>query len=291
MSIRGAALLRNGLLLLAAIAAAVPFGSRPASAAIDAQELADVGFEQRPGSPLPRTLRFRDQDGRDLTSGDLVGDLPLVIAPVYYECPNLCGLTLQGLAEGLQQIDLKAGRDYRVALLGIDPAETPGIAARHRDALATRFPDIGIREGWTSLTGEQAAIAALTDAIGFRYAYDDALDQYAHTAGIVLVTPDGVIDRYLFGVEYRPRDLTLGLVETGKGRIGGVLDQVLLLCYDYNPRTGEYSLLVMQVLRWAGIFTAAALILLIAALSILPRWRSARGRDNGEARSMDGSHG
>jgi protein SCO1/2 len=261
---------RAGLLLVAILC--VPFVSRPATAAIDQARLAAVGFEQRVGTPLPPALRFRDQDGREVAVGDLIGDVPLVIAPLFYECPDLCGLMLQGLAETLQQIDLKAGRDFRVVLLGIDPRETPAIAARHRDALAARFPDIGIGQGWTSLTGQQTSISALTEALGFRYAYDSDSGQYVHMAGIVLVTPGGVIGGYLLGAQYRPRDLTLGLVDNGEGRIGRLADRIVLPLYDVDPHTGRYALPHSRLLRRAGIGTVALLILLIAARSV-PRTR------------------
>ena len=264
----------SGLGVLILLLLWLPF---TAGADIDPRTLAEMDFQQHLQVPLPQGLTFRDSSGTPVTLGDYLGDRPLLLAPLYYDCPNLCGLTLEGIAEGLQALDLKAGEDFRVVLVSIDPREGPAVARARRTALAGRFPGAGVSDGWAFLTGEPQAIETLTRAIGFGYAYDEQLQQYAHTAGLVLATPDGTIARYLFGVRFRPRDLRLGLVESSRGQIGSPLDQVLLLCYDYNPRTGEYSLLVMNVLRLLGAVTLVLLGVFIGLMLLRERLGRAGG--------------
>lgn len=221
--------------------------------------LQEVDFEQRLNETIPLELSFQDEHGQPVRLGEVIEDRPAILVLAYYQCPNLCGLTLEGLAESLKPLGFTAGEEYQVIAVSIDPEETPAIAAAKKSELKTRFGLEGMERGWHFLTGEQTGIHNLARSAGFRYAYDPEIDQYAHAAGIVLLTREGRLSRYFYGVRFPSRDLRLGLVEAADQRIGTPIDQLLLLCYDYDPRTGRYSVLVMNVLRLAGMVTVAVL--------------------------------
>ncbi|HET6628151.1 MAG TPA: SCO family protein [Woeseiaceae bacterium] len=255
-----------GLLPMLAVAAANGATAAPRRA----------GFDQRLDAPLPGTARFRDARGRTVALGDLLGARPLLILPVYFRCPNLCSLTLAGLAESVSALDLVPGRDFEIAVVSIDPREDSAVAAASRAELARRFPDAGIGAGWHFLTGEAADIASLARSIGFRYARDAGRNQYAHAAGLVIATPAGRISRYLFGVRFPDFDLRLGLVDAASGRIGSLTDHLLLLCYDYDASTGRYTVAIVEVLRLAAGGTALALAAGLAVAFRRERRRSGR---------------
>lgn len=217
-----------------------------------------VGFDQRPGAQVPRTLVFRDAGGHSIRFGELLDGRPLVLALAYHRCPNLCGLTIGGLVDGLREMPLEVGADFDVVVASIDPRETPEIAAVKRAEAVQRYAR-GDGSGWHFLTADKGNISALAEAVGFRYAYDPSLDQYAHAAGVVLLTGAGTVSRYLYGVQFPGRDLRLGLTEAGAGTVGGLTEQVLLLCYQYDPETGTYGGLVMNLLRLTGAGTVLIL--------------------------------
>lgn len=221
--------------------------------------LQKAGFDQRLNETVPLDIDLRDEQGRPVTLGRLMDGKPAILLLAYYECPNLCGLVLEGLAESLKPLKFTAGQEYQVIAVSIDPRETPAIAAAKKSELRTRFAIEGMDKGWHFLTGDQAGIQSLARSAGFRYVYDPEIDQYAHAAGIVLLTGEGRIARYFYGVRFARKDLRLGLVETADNRIGSPIDQLLLLCYDYDPQTGRYSVLIMNVLRLAGTVTVLAL--------------------------------
>lgn len=221
--------------------------------------LQKAGFDQRLNETVPLDIDLRDEQGRPVTLGRLMDGKPAILLLAYYECPNLCGLVLEGLAESLKPLKFTAGQEYQVIAVSIDPRETPAIAAAKKSELRTRFAIERMDKGWHFLTGDQAAIQSLARSAGFRYVYDPEIDQYAHAAGIVLLTGEGRIARYFYGVRFARKDLRLGLVETADNRIGSPIDQLLLLCYDYDPQTGRYSVLIMNVLRLAGTVTVLAL--------------------------------
>ena len=230
------------------------------------EPLRQVGYDQRLGAQLPLDLAFRDETGRPLRLRDLFGARPVILVLAYYDCPMLCGVVLTDLVASLKTLQLAPGRDFEVVVASIDPTETPSQAfATKRDALV-RYGRQGTDGGWHFLTGSQAAIDRLTRAMGFRYAYDAATGEYAHAAGIVIATPDGRLSRYLLGVEYPPRDVRLGLVESAGGRIGTVVDKVLLYCFHYDPAAGRYSVMTMNLVRLGGIATVLGLGLLVALL-------------------------
>lgn len=222
--------------------------------------LKGVSFDQRLNSALPLDLMFRDEDGRAVRLGDYFGRRPVVLAFVYYECPMLCTQVLNGLLSSMTVLDETAGRDFDVVTVSFDPRETPVLAAAKKQAYLERYKREGAETGWHFLTGDAASIEALTAAAGFRYAWDEATQQFAHASGVVVVTPEGVLSRYFLGIEYSPRDLKFALMESSDGRIGSLVDQVLLYCYHYDPATGTYGLIVMNTVRLAGAATVIALM-------------------------------
>ncbi len=235
------------------------------------EPLETVGFEQRIGDSLPLDAEFVDANGARVALGDLLGERPAILVPVYYECPMLCGLVLNGLTTTLRVLELDTAEDFELIVFSIDPGETPEIARSRRDTHLARYDRPGAGAGWHFLTGDEASIRRVADAIGFSYTYRPETDEYAHAAGLVVVTPDGRIARYFYGVEYAPRDLRLGLVVAADGQLGGVVDQVLLYCFNYDPSTGKYSAVVMNIVRAGGLATLA-----VIGLTLLVFWRRER---------------
>lgn len=218
-----------------------------------------VSLQQRIGEQLPLDLMFRDTDGRSVRLGEYFGDKPVLLVPIWYSCPNLCGVTLRGLEQGLREVDFTVGENFQVVAISVDPKDPPFKAAGIRSALLDNYGRPESAGGWHLLTGEPESIRLVYQALGVGYAYDAALKQFAHPATLVLATPNGRISRYLPGVVFEPQTLRLGLLEAAKGQLGSVVDKVLLRCYSYDPATGRYSLLVIDVLRVAGSATVALL--------------------------------
>lgn len=229
--------------------------------------LADVSFEQRLGTSLPLDLAFVDEQGRAVRLGDYFGEKPVVLALGYYECPMLCSLLRDGMVRGLADVRLDVGADYQVVNVSIDPAETPMNAASAKTGIVARYNRPGSEDGWHFLTGTQDNIAQLADAVGFKYFYDETIDQYAHAAGLTVATPEGQIARYFYGIEFNASDLRLGLVEASGNTIGTPVDQLLLLCYHYDPSTGKYTGLVMTVLRVVSTLFVVGMLGMVVLLS------------------------
>jgi protein SCO1/2 len=221
--------------------------------------LREVGVDQHLDRPVPADLAFRDESGRAVSLGDYFGSRPIVLSLAYYHCPMLCPLVLNGLAASLRALSLEPGRDFDVVTVSIDPKETAEQAAARKSAVLDRYGRRGDPAAWHFLTGSAEAVRRLADTVGFRYRYDAERDQYAHAAAVVVLTPEGRIARYFYGVEYVPRDLRLGLVEASSGTIGTLADQLLLFCYEYDPAMGRYSAAVMTSVRIGGIVTVLAL--------------------------------
>ena len=242
----------------------------------DRTPLREIGFDHRLGEQVDLDLEFRNEAGLPVRLRDLTQGKPVVLALVYYRCPMLCVLTLNGLAGALKTLSLDAGKEFTVLSVSFNPKETSEEAAAKKKDAIRRYGRPGTESGWHFLTGDAGAIAKLTAAVGFRYTWDERTSQYAHAAGLVVLTPDGRVARYLFGVEYAPKDLRLALVEASGGQIGTPVDHVLLYCYSYNPVTGRYGAAVMRLVRIAG----AATVLALGGF-ILVMWRrekAARGR-------------
>jgi protein SCO1/2 len=199
---------------------------------------------------------------------------------VYFRCPMLCTQVLNGFLKSSQAIPLVIGRDYQVVTVSFDPRETPDLAAEKKESYVHAYRREGAAEGWHFLTGDLQSIDKLTKAIGFQYRFDPKSGQFAHASGIALATPDGRLSRYFYGIEYEPDDLRLGLVESSSGRIGSLVDQVLLLCYHYDPLTGKYGLVIAGVLRTAGALTVILVGGYLVAMFRFERRRTKLLRDD-----------
>jgi protein SCO1/2 len=247
-----------------AITAEAPTGGAASESPSEGRAIgpyARIGLDQKPGAQVDLSLPFRDENGDSIDLARIADGRPLLLVPSYFRCPMLCSYVLAGLAQGLDGISPQPGRDYRVAAVSIDPAEGPSLAAaKKRTYLARIGRDPGAAEGWRFLTGSAASIAALTASVGFRYAYDSAIGEYAHPAAVIALTPEGRVSRYFPGAEFPPRDLRLGLAEASRGRVGGLAGRVYLACYRYDPVTGRYAPLVRGGLRILAILVAGSLI-------------------------------
>jgi protein SCO1/2 len=228
--------------------------------------LQQVRFDQRLGQQVRLDGVFRDENGRQVRLGDYFGQRPVVLVLAYYHCPMLCDLVLNGLAGSLKALTLNPGQDFEIVVASIDPQETPEQAADQRRQTLASYNRSGTQEGWHFLTAERSAIDALTDDVGFRYIYDRERNEYAHAAGITVLTPGGQVSRYIFGIDFPPRDVRLALVESGDGKIGSLIDQAMLYCFHYNPTLGRYSATVMRILRVAAALTIVAVVLMIVLL-------------------------
>ena len=221
--------------------------------------LREIGFDQNLDQAVPLDIPFTDEQGRIVRLGDYFGARPVVLTLVYYDCPMLCTTVLNSLTSTLKVLSLDPGRDFEVVTVSFDPREKPALAAAKKATYLDRYKRPGAATGWHFLTGDQPSIDRLTKAVGFRYVWDEALKQFAHPTGITVLTPAGRLSRYLFGVEYGPRDLRFAIVDASAGKVGNPVDQVLLYCYHYDPETGRYGLLVMRVIRIAGAATVLTL--------------------------------
>lgn len=244
------------------------------------QILKSVGIEQKLDAQLPLDLKFHDESGREVKLGDYFGKKPVVLSMVYYECPMLCGEVLNGEASVFSTLKFDIGKEYEVVTVSFDPTEGPDLARAKKRVFVERYGRPGGSEGWHFLTGSPESIKALTSAVGFNYAWDDEMKQFAHAAAIMVVKPDGKIAQYFYGVEYAPKDLRFGIVQASQGKVGTVVDQILLYCYHYDPRTGKYGAVVSRVLKIGGAVTVLILGgFLIIMFRLEPQQdRSGRGR-------------
>jgi protein SCO1/2 len=256
--------MRNSLGCLALIASSAfgqsQFRPLPAPNALTKPAmLKNVGIDQKLNAQVPLDLTFRDEAGRTVPLGSFFQKKPVILALVYYECPMLCNMTLNGLVRSLHSITLSAGDDFELVAVSINPRESPQLAMAKKETYLEKYQRHNATNGWHFLTGKEENIQALADAVGFRYAYDPIIKQYAHAAGIMIATPDGKLSRYFYGIEFPSRDLRLGLVEASNNKIGSPVDQVLLYCYHYDPVTGKYGLAIQRLLQVMGSATALAL--------------------------------
>jgi protein SCO1/2 len=217
--------------------------------------LKDVGIDQKLNASVPLDLTFRDENGQTATLRQYFDGKPVVLSLVYYNCPMLCTQVLNGLERSLKDVPMDIGDQFNVVTVSIDPTERPVLASAKRALYTGLYGRPGATIGWHFLTGDEAQIKQLANAVGFRYAYDPESKQFAHASAIMMLTPQGKISRYLYGIQYSSRDLRLGLVEASEGKIGTPVDQILLFCYHYDPATGKYSLLISRILKAAAAFT------------------------------------
>ncbi len=233
------------------LCAQVQTGWRPAL-------LKSVGIDQKMGAQVPLDVPFEDETGRPVTLRQYL-DKPVILALVYYQCPSLCNMVLNGVLRSVKNLPMSAGDQFDVVAVSFDPRETWEMAAAKKATYIKGYNREGAENGWHFLTGAQASSKMLADAVGFHYAYDSINNQFAHGSAIMILTPEGRVTRYFYGIEYPARDVRLGLVEASDRRIGSPVDAVMLYCYHYDPSNGKYGMVIMNVLRLAGFTTVAAL--------------------------------
>jgi protein SCO1 len=240
-------------------ASAQPAGARP-------PVLQDVGIDQLLNNQVPLDLEFRDETGRTVRLAEYFKDKPVILSLVYYNCPRLCTQILNGMLGALKGLPMTPGNEFVNVTVSFDPRETPELAAAKKTEYLARYNRPGSEAGWHFLTGDEAAIKALTKAVGFRYVWDPVTKQYAHASGIMILTPQGKLSRYFYGIEYAPRDLRFGVIDASAGKVGSLADQIILYCYMYDPERGTYGLVVMRLLRVFAIFTLGTLLALFLYL-------------------------
>ena len=227
-----------------------------------------VGIQQELNGRVPLDTLFRDEAGNTVPLSKYVNGKPVVLAPVYYTCPMLCSQIMSGLVSAMRPLSMKPGQDFEVVAISFDPHDTPQSASKKQLQYSRSYSSRAGTKGWHFLVGNQASIDAVMNAIGFHYRWDPAHKMFIHASGIILLTPEGRIARYLYGVEYEPKDLKLGLVESSHNRIGSAADQILLLCYHYDPKTGKYGATVINLLRGSAVLTLIGM-----ALAAFLLWR------------------
>jgi protein SCO1/2 len=231
---------------------------RPAYA-LTPGDLSRVTLEQHPGRQLSRDLVFRDENDQPFRFGNQTVKQPMIVVPGYYRCPMLCSLINDGLIQALQELRMSAARDFQVVDLSVDPKETPADALRKKSEYVRRYGRAGAAEGWHCLVGDERAIAKVTDELGFHYVYDPETKEYAHPSGVIVLTPEGRISRYIFGATFEARELRDALVAAKGGESTSTVSKLFLLCYHYNPITGKYGALIMWIVRAGGIATVAGI--------------------------------
>lgn len=255
-------------------------GLASASAAVERMEpapkqLEEVGITERLDASLPLQLVFSDEQGNEVALGSFFEpNRPVILTLNYYECPMLCTLQLNGLVEALKELDWTPGREFEIVTVSIDPREKPELAKAKKEVYLGLYGRPGASAGWHFLTGTGANIATLADAVGFRYRYDEKTRQFAHAAAAFILTPDGRLSRYLYGIEYSPRTVRLSLVEAAGGRIGSSFDRLLLYCYHYDASQGRYTMAAVNIMRLGGLLTVVAILSLVGGYWL----REARAR-------------
>ena len=243
-----------------ASAQAAPKGDLGAVPNVKPSILDQVGIDQRLNQQIPLDLAFLDENGQPVQLRQYFGQKPVIVALVYYQCPMLCSQVLNGLTgtlNGIRRFDV--GRDFNIVTVSFDTRDTPEAARVQKTSYLHRYRRPGSEEGWHFLTGKKEQIQALANSLGFHYAWDPAIQQFAHASAIMLLTPDGRIAQYYYGIEYPPRDLQFGIIEASKGKIGNVVDRLILYCYHYDPRQGRYGAVVFNILRISALATVLVL--------------------------------
>ena len=244
------------------------------------EALRDVEFDQKLGAQVALDITFRDDTGKTVQLSDYFRSKPVILMFAYYDCPHLCPLVLEGLVKSLKAISFGVGKEFDVLIASIDPGDSPELATAKKQKYLQMYGRSGSERGWHFLTGEKESIDRLTQAVGYRYTYDAEQKQYAHSTGIIVLTPQGKVSRYFYGIEYAPKDLRLALIEASFNNIGSPVDQLLLFCYQYDPTTGKYTLAVMNSLRLAGLATVlglSAFVLIMVKRERLGRAKTEKG--------------
>ena len=255
------------------------YNSRPYSPSTPSglpEALSDVGIDQKLNEQIPLDLEFRNESGEAVKLGDYFGNKPVVLSLVFYECPMLCNQVLNGMVSAFRVMSFRPGEEFEVVTVSFDSRETEALASAKKRTYVGYLPEekrAGATSGWHFLTGKETNIKRLTDAVGFRYHFDEATNQFAHASAIYVATPQGKLARYFYGIEYAPRDLRLGVIEASENKIGSPVDQLLLYCYHYDPATGKYGAVVINMIRLGGVATLVAMFVLFF---VLRRYGAAR---------------
>ncbi len=251
--------------------------------------LKKVGIEQKLGDSLPLDAVFKDENGREVKLGEYFGKRPTIVALVYFECPMLCNEVLNGLTGSLKSLSLDVGKDFDVIAISFDARENdlPELAKNKKEGYLKRYGRTGSENGWHFLTGTQAEIDRVTQAVGFSYFWDEQSNQFAHAGAVMFTTPDGKLSRYLYGIDYAPKDVKFALMESADGKIGNTAEQLMLYCFHYDPSTGKYGLSILRVLRIAGIVTLVGLGAMI--LAFWARNKSKNELDGDQSQSVPGN--
>jgi protein SCO1/2 len=260
------------LLLVALLAAAAPLraqvpsaprGEAGGSADVAPPELQDIGIDEKLGATLPLDTKFLDEEGREVTLRDYFHkDKPVVLQLSYFGCPMLCSLVSQGMVESLNDLSLTMGKEFEVINLSFDASETPQLARKKKVSFLSAYNRPAGGESWHFLTGKPEAIKAITDGTGFRYKWVESVSQFSHPAALILLSPDGKITRYLYGIKYDPKTLRLSLVEASQGKVGSTVDKFLLTCFQYDAHAGKYTPVAMGIMRAGGV----AMVLVVAGV-------------------------
>jgi protein SCO1 len=259
--------MRTVLAIIAVLSAALPAAAQSTLPPI----LRDVGIDQNLNAQIPTDLGFKDESGRDVHLSDYFRDRPVILALVYYKCPMLCTMVLNDLTRSLNGMNLTAGKDFDILTVSFDPSETPELAAAKKRQYLREYRRPQAEAGWHFLTGPPEPIRKLTQAAGFRYTWDAKNNVFAHASGIMILTPEGKIARYFYGIDYLPADLRFSLIEASNRKIASPVDRILLYCFHYDPTTGKYSLLISRVLQIAG---GISVIILASFITVMLRRES-----------------
>lgn len=224
-----------------------------------ARAFTEVGIDQKLNEQLPLDLKFRNEKGETVELGEYFHSKPVILSLVYYKCPMLCTQVLNGMVETFRTMKMTAGTEFEIVTVSIDHRETPAMAAEKKEVYVEEYGRANVGQSWHFLVGDSVSIQKLADAVGFRFVYDPPTKQFAHASGIMVATPKGRIARYLYGIEYGAKDLTFSLMDAAQGKIGSVVDKILLLCYHYDPTTGKYGMVVANLLRAGGVLTVVVI--------------------------------
>jgi protein SCO1/2 len=235
-------------------------------------KIQDVTFKQRLGEQLPLDATFKDESGRDVVLGEYFGKKPVVLAFVYFQCPMLCPLVMNGISSALKVVPFTAGKEFDVVLISFDHRDTPEAANAKKRAHLQHWAVPETADGWHFLTGTEQEIQRVTSAAGFTYQWDEETQQFAHVSGVLVANPDGRLSRYFYGVEFSPKDLRLALVDSSQGKLGSVVEELLLYCFHYDPSSGKYGAVFMNIMRLGAVLTVG----LILGFVVLMRWRESR---------------
>lgn len=235
-------------------------------------ELVGVGIDEKMGTQLDLSMRFKDETGADVTLGQFYdGKTPVIISPVYFSCPGLCNFHLNGLTEGLKGLDWSVGTKFKVIAVSFDAKETPDLAAQKKNTYMKLYERPGTESGWHFLTGSTENIKKLTESVGFKFRWNEEEKEWAHASAAIVTSPAGMITRYLPGIMFEPKDIRLAVVEAGEGKIGSFVDQLVLYCFQYNPHQSRYTVYVFNIMKLGG-----AMMILLLAIWLLPVWVRSR---------------